>query len=343
MIYLEKHMSQTQNVRSALGFEFNIKHKLVLFVAAMLASLYLVTGSAQAATFTVATGNDENTNNASCALSEAIENINDGATTNTDCSPTGAYGTNDTINLPTGTITLTADLPEIENDIIISGQGKTGSVIDGDGSHDGFFVLVQAANFTAENFTFQNTDSAALTACSTNVTINQVVVANATNGARIGCGSNDGITNVVTITDSDFSDNINTDNGGFSGLYLLTRSDDGCTTPDIDINLTRVRANNNEAEGAAGVVIVSDNRCDAPYTETISLQDVETNSNASFGHAGLTIAFGEVVGTASVNLNRVTANDNVLDGQLTAILSLNASAGITITNQLTHDHLLPPT
>ena len=45
-------------------------------------------GKVHAASFTVATGNDENTDNSSCSLSEAIENINDQSTTNTDCSPT---------------------------------------------------------------------------------------------------------------------------------------------------------------------------------------------------------------------------------------------------------------
>ena len=62
-----------------------------------------------AANFSVAVGNDENIDNTSCSLSEAIENINNQAATNTDC-PAGD-GINDTISIPAGTITLTADLP----------------------------------------------------------------------------------------------------------------------------------------------------------------------------------------------------------------------------------------
>lgn len=93
---------------------------------------------AHAASFTVAAGNDENTDNASCSLTEAIENINNQDQTNTDCP--AADGNNDTINLPSGTITLTANLPQITESVSIVGQGMDDSVVHGDGTYTVFHV-----------------------------------------------------------------------------------------------------------------------------------------------------------------------------------------------------------
>ena len=98
-------------------------------------------GKAHAATIDVATGNDETTANSTCSLSEAITNINNGdATTYPECTSTNSdpFGTNDTITLPEGTITLTADLPQITNSITIQGKGMGKSVIDGGGRGQGW-------------------------------------------------------------------------------------------------------------------------------------------------------------------------------------------------------------
>lgn len=106
-----------------------LKHLLISLIAS--ASLFIIfSSSTHAASFTVAAGSDENIDNSSCSLTEAIQNINDGAQTNTDCVETGAYGTDDTISLPAGTITLTADLPPITESITIQGQGMDISTID---------------------------------------------------------------------------------------------------------------------------------------------------------------------------------------------------------------------
>ena len=81
---------------------------MIIGLSALAVIAVLQTVPAHAASLTVATGTDENTDNASCSLSEAIENINDQAPTNTDC-PAGD-GANDTINIPAGTITLVGNL-----------------------------------------------------------------------------------------------------------------------------------------------------------------------------------------------------------------------------------------
>ncbi|MCA9330860.1 CSLREA domain-containing protein, partial [Candidatus Saccharibacteria bacterium] len=70
-----------------------------------------------------------------CTLREAINNVNAGSDTTDgggggDC--VAGDGTDDTITLPSGTITLTSDLPTITASITIQGQGMGVSVIDGD-------------------------------------------------------------------------------------------------------------------------------------------------------------------------------------------------------------------
>lgn len=116
-------------------------NKLTLLPVMMLFVLsisFFIASPASAANFTVATGNDETTTNASCSLSEAIHNINDQAATYPDC-PAG-NGTNDTINLPAGTITLTADLPEISQQMNIVGAGMNATTLDGDSQYRTLFV-----------------------------------------------------------------------------------------------------------------------------------------------------------------------------------------------------------
>jgi len=105
------------------------------------ASFILFTSSAHAATFNVVAGTDAIEENSQCQLSEAIQNINDQAVTNADCA--AGDGNNDTINLPSGTITLSGDLPEIAEPVAIQGISELSSIIDG---------VTYRAQFWNENF-----------------------------------------------------------------------------------------------------------------------------------------------------------------------------------------------
>jgi len=93
--------------------------------------------------------------NGSCALREAITNVNNGADTFLDCAATGTYGTNDTINLPAGTYTnaitgthevlnVAGDL-DILSSITIIGAGSATTIIDG-GSIDNVFSIDPFSN-----------------------------------------------------------------------------------------------------------------------------------------------------------------------------------------------------
>jgi lipopolysaccharide export system protein LptA len=100
-------------------------NKLVLAAFVFLAVLAFGSGRAHAATLNVTGG---------CTLPIAINSVNAGAN-QSGCtaavSPSG-YGTNDTITIPAGTITLTADLPAITESVTIQGAGMGQTVISGD-------------------------------------------------------------------------------------------------------------------------------------------------------------------------------------------------------------------
>lgn len=115
------------------------KYQFILFFVALFATIIIASGNAHAATFNVATGTDETTTNGSCALSEAIGNINDQAQTYPDCL--AGDGSNDTISIPAGTITLSEDILELTNPAVIQGAGMGDTIIDGDnGQYSGFYV-----------------------------------------------------------------------------------------------------------------------------------------------------------------------------------------------------------
>jgi CSLREA domain-containing protein/uncharacterized repeat protein (TIGR01451 family) len=104
------------------------------------AVLAIVALPVSAATFTVATFDDELTTNGVCSLREAIVNANDNAQTYADC-PAGEAGVDidgnalDIINLPAGTYTLIlAGVDELcENPVYYTGSG-TPTTCTGDGS-----------------------------------------------------------------------------------------------------------------------------------------------------------------------------------------------------------------
>jgi hypothetical protein len=114
--------------------------------------VFIQTSSAHAATLTVVSGIDETVANGGCSLSEAILSINAGNTTTyPECTGTGVFGTDDIIELPAGTITLSADVPAITESIHIEGQGMGVSVVNGAGTWAG--LISSAGDFSLKGFT----------------------------------------------------------------------------------------------------------------------------------------------------------------------------------------------
>ena len=122
---------------------------------------------AESATITVTAGAADVLldGNSSCALREAIQNINDGADTYADCTATGTYGTGDTITLPAGTYTNTIATTNEDNnangdlDILVSmtinGAGAGATIIDGN-SIDRVLHVVNAVTVNINDVAIQN-------------------------------------------------------------------------------------------------------------------------------------------------------------------------------------------
>lgn len=132
-------------------FKIHIAYKPVAVSLLVLAFSFMFSTSAHAATIDVAAVDDETTVNTNCSLSEAITNINAGdATAYPECTGIGMFGTDDTITIPTGTITLTDNLPVITTPVFIQGAGMGQTKIDGDSGSYVTFVS-SAADLTVEN------------------------------------------------------------------------------------------------------------------------------------------------------------------------------------------------
>ena len=230
-----------------------LKTTKTLLIASVisLASFVLInTGQSYAASFTVASGSDETTTNSSCSLSEAIGNINDQAATNTDC-PAGD-GANDTINLPAGTITLTADLPQITESITIAGRGMGVSVVDQDSAYGS---IASTTNITVEKTTFINVYATAILSTGGNTVFDQIEVD--------GTGATLASANPIFSTIGVISENATADiNAEISNIYvhdIVLSADQILTTAvvsigsyDIDANISNITIKNVDNINASG-------------------------------------------------------------------------------------------
>ena len=107
-------------------------NKLILAFASLLAVFAISSGRAHAATLNVTGG---------CTLAIAIDSVNVGSN-QPGCSAVvspNIYGVDDTITIPAGTITLTADLPQIVEPVTITGAGMSSTTISGDSGQYSIF------------------------------------------------------------------------------------------------------------------------------------------------------------------------------------------------------------
>jgi hypothetical protein len=211
-----------------------------------------------AATLNVATGNDENTDNASCSLSEAIENINDQAPTNTDC-PAGD-GANDTIDIPVGTITLVADLVPLIEPSTVKGAGMGNSIISGDSQYLGLSSqLADNELFTVKDLTMIAPYEYAVSSLSGKLLAERVEVdgagAVANNGTLVGILSTRRIASGrdidTTVLDSYLHDMIAADSGlGVNGIAFQVS---GGTETNFTINRTTISEIQSTTGNAYGI------------------------------------------------------------------------------------------
>ncbi|MCA9344863.1 hypothetical protein KC946_03425 [Candidatus Saccharibacteria bacterium] len=213
-----------------------IKQKYLLGFSAFVLSLGVATilgsGSAKAATLNVS---------GSCTISDAIDSVNAGSD-QASCGGT-AYGTNDTINIPAGTLTLNTDLPQITESVTVQGAGMNDTIIDGDASQYRLF-RAQGVDIKISDMKIQAYEQYALLAENCNVILENLDInaENSTNQWSNLMIMNDSpntftlFTNNLYIHDIDYSESI---------VYgMLVNQNGGGTLNSVINNTTLSNINN---------------------------------------------------------------------------------------------------
>ncbi len=295
---------------------------------------------AQAATLTVS--ND-------CTIPEAIQAINAAADAD-GCTATGSYGSSDTITIPAGTYTLTADAPQFDKSVIVNGAGSSATTIDF-GGNSGFSDSVGdvplTANFTVAGVRLTNAvDAGIYSRLAASYTVQDVIIDNSFKGLSLNNIKQVIIENCV-IQNNAVTDN--SESGSGIGVYLsgLVESD----IPSVRITGTKVLSNSTtNTIGAAGIniTITESTATDADADGTkvsgmdIDLQHVTIMGNQSKRLAGLIIS-GENGPTSTVPMDLTVdastiANNSVL-GTVAVVLqggdvSVPAVAGAMVSGRL---------
>lgn len=249
-------------------------------------------------------------------MEEAIANMNDAADTNTDCMATGAYGTDDTITIPEGTVLYGSSPEQVVVDLTVNGAGVGKSVIDAAGTSIG---LNTQADLTVSGVTISHFASQGIYVPNGNLTLSNVEIDGSTAvvsaGALFGVQalSEDGETHSHSLTDvyiHDMSGAANT--GAVVGLFF------GVTQSSVvDINLNRVtiaHITNTSVSGtnSGGVTVVTGitDGSYTPATVTLNADNVTVyDMNAASGAAGAVAGLGAVSGgeaTIALNLRNST-------------------------------------
>lgn len=290
----------------------------ILIIVSILAGLCISTTKVSAATFTVSAGTDATEDNAICQLSEAITNINDQDTTYDDCTPTGSYGTDDVINVPTGTITLTDNLPEIEQSISVQGQGMGETVIDGGGGHQVFWSenedLDPGAEFSFHGMTITGFALAAIfSQGSANVNISEVEVSGDNSISDTGSYGLYIMNNTSSENDVNAFDvyihNINVD---YDSVHAFVVGGHGGGITHADINQVTISDIHNT--GRLNTMIISNGAYGgfAPHTTDAIVQNV-TLSDISSNSAIFTFGGNAMTSTGSTSVDIVVDNMTISD------------------------------
>ncbi len=209
--------------------------KLILAAFAFLAVFTFGSGRANAATLNVTGG---------CTLPIAINSVNAGANQSgcTAVVSPDSYGTNDTITIPAGTITLTASLPAITEDVTIQGAGIGDTIVDGDS--DAVAFEAQDVTIAISDLTVTAYRESAVSTEDCDVTLENIEVD--------GTGATDAFYSIIIVNSTSSSKTITSNN-----IYLHDINDDhdimygfsvhqsggGTTTADLS-NITLADSSN---------------------------------------------------------------------------------------------------
>jgi hypothetical protein len=214
----------------------------LVFVFSFMGIIVFGGGHVNAATITVGSG---------CTVNNAINSINAAANTG-GCTGTGAYGTDDTITLPSGTTTLSADLPAIEESAKVIGAGKSSTNIDANGFGGFFGDGFNANDYTFQGFTITDANMGGVYAEGLTVSLTNVKVNNSISGVMLS-----GVT--IAVSGCDITDNTNNGEmgdfiegdfrGEFAGLALMSQTTSAGDIPTVNISDTVITGNKAQVAG----------------------------------------------------------------------------------------------
>lgn len=237
----------------------NKTNKLILAAVTFLAVMALGSGRAHAATLMVGSG---------CTIADAIDSVNAGSD-QASCGGT-SYGSSDTINIPAGTFTLDADLPEITEAVVINGVGLNQTIIDGDQQYRGFSAH-DIDQITITNLKIAKYERFAIKTQRTNVTLRNIDVdgsdANNDGGELYGIDlhNNDSETRSID-TENIYIHDLNTTGNAYMHVFVVEQSGNGTT----NANLRNTTLANIHSGGGLNGFIISSGLWDASNSGTIN-------------------------------------------------------------------------
>ena len=282
-------------------------NKLVLAALAFLAVMTFGGGRAHAATLNVTGG---------CTLNIAIASVNAGAN-QSGCtavvSPNG-YGTNDTITIPAGTITLSADTPTITQSVSIEGAGMAQTTVSGNaGQYRPFNINNSSATVTVQDLKIVSYLGQGILSLNGNVILSDIEVdgsnalptSNQLKGVELG---NQAAANVTASVNNLYVHDL--DASATQGVYAFSIS---TTTANIQ-NTTVYNINNSSGDAGAFFMIATSGTINATAINT-TIDKVSASAAAlGFGALGAALS-GDV--TIHVIVKNVTVAE--LDGSTGSI------------------------
>ncbi len=284
-----------------------VKNKFVIVMASFagLCILLLSPAKVDAATLSVSSG---------CTLSESITAVNSGADAD-GCVKTGAvYGTNDTINIPAGTIASSDDLPNITKSVVIDGAGIDQTTVDMN-QNVGFEAIISSNknthNLTIKNLAIVDADTLAINVDSIlTLRLENIEVSQSDRAIRIQTTQNVVIRNidvhnnqggtssesVGVITDlgtaiADSTPNMDIDgakiygnSGNSVGIYVSpssfrAESNDQDLLDDAIVKIHNSVVRNNQARSSAGILILQSGGPISPTAVDLSVESTTVSNN----------------------------------------------------------------
>jgi|GEM_PF-2129556 len=266
--------------------------------------------SVYAASIVVDTLADEENSAGNCSLREAIKAANGNAAIDGCQNGSGA----DTITFAvSGTITLSAPLPDINSPITIDGTGQS-IIIDG-ASQYGAFKVTKNGDLTLNNLVIQNcsrSSGGAIESAGKVSVHNTKFLNNAATTASGGAIATNDINAEVTITNSVFSGNTAAQSGG--AIYVFS---------PITVSHS-IFANNRASNNGGGITSQATNKTSTVLASTFHANEAANGGGVySYSNNALTVS------TSTFSGNKASVGSGIL-ARSTLVATFNTFAGNSV-------------